>query len=125
METDAEEFVINRIRTLPKLDSIDAQIVMRDLYEKEFGIYDHAKINRNRPLASVAFHPAENINDYSLLEESMRTYISKGIKDKFGLSYTEFLELPLDIIEIMIRIGDEDLAKRSAELTEIERQFKT
>jgi hypothetical protein len=99
-------------------------MVLQDLYETEYGIYDHLTPYNNRPLASVALHPAEDINDGSLLEEAIRSYLNKNIKDLYGLSMTEFFDLPVDVISLMISIGDEIMSKKSSTLDSIEKQFK-
>lgn len=98
---------------------------MRDLYETEYKIFNHRIPHKQRPLASVAFHPAESINEDSIFEDSIRTYLSRGIKDKYGLTLIEFLELPTDIINVMLKVSDESLAKQAEEVATLERHFKT
>jgi len=112
------------ISNIPKLDYIDAKLVMTDLYETEFGIYNHLSSSNSRPLASVAMFDCEDINTDSLLEESIRTYVSKGIKDIYGLSLIEFLELPIDVIRMMFDIASDEQAKKNKTLSELESQFK-
>lgn len=86
---------------------MDAKIVLSDLYDKHFGICDHSAISQQRPLSSVAFHPAEVLNEDSLLEEGMRLYISRNIYEHFKLSWTEFMNMPRDVAQSMIRIAEE------------------
>jgi len=100
-------------------------MVLYDLYETEFGICNHINgSTKSRPLASVALHPSENINDGGLLEEAVRTYTSRGIKDIYGLTLIDFLELPRDIIEMLVTIADEIQTKKSSIISNIEKELK-
>lgn len=110
---------------LPRLDVIDARIVLRDLYEATYGIYRPVSKAIKRPLSSVAFHDAEMVNVDSLLEDSIRTYASRNVKDHFGLSLVEFMELPRDIAQMLLRIGDEINSKKSSVVSDIEKQLGT
>lgn len=112
------------VNSLPKLSSVDGQLILNDLYETEYGIYDHLAKNKKRPLASVAMQPSEDINDGSILEETLRTYVLKGIKDVFHLDVLEFLELPPDIVQMMFSIAGDEQTKKSAMLSQVEQQFK-
>lgn len=112
------------VSSLPKLGSVDGQMVLNDLYETEYGIYDHLSKRKKRPLASVAMHPSEDINEGSILEETLRMYVLKGIKEVFHLNVLEFLELPADIVQMMFTIADEEQTKKSTTLSQIEQQFK-
>jgi hypothetical protein len=106
-DIDAEAFIINAVKSMPKLSSVDCRMVLQDLYETEYGIYNHLSPINNRPLTSVAMFPSEDINDGSLLEEAIRTYVGRNIKETYGLNVIEFLDLPVDIMEMMIQIADE------------------
>lgn len=78
----------------------------------------------DRPLASVAMHESEDINNGSLLEEALRTYANRGIERIFKLSVLEYLDLPIDIAAMMLEIADEDSMKKSNTVDSIERQFQ-
>lgn len=120
-----DEFIVKIIENIPKLDNvIDAQIVLKDLYDTEYGIYNHLNRSRKRPLASVAMHEAEDINTGSLLEEVLRIYTQKNIKDIFNLSLLEYLDLPRDIIQMLNTIADETMAKRHSTVDDIEKSIK-
>ena len=57
------------LKTSPKLCSTDSKLVLLELYEKTFGIYNHDMEDPERPMANVAMHWAENVSDGSLLDE--------------------------------------------------------
>lgn len=85
---------------------------MQDLYETEYGIYNHLGSSGMRPLSSVAMFPSEDVNTNSRLEEMMRTYLKKGIYESYGLSFIEFMDLPIDIVEMLINVSDEHRSKQ-------------
>lgn len=124
MGIDPTDFITRALKSIPKLNCVDGRMVMQELYETEYGIHNHLDPRTRRPLASVAMHPAEDINTGSWLENSFRAYASKGIGDIFKISVFEFMEMPLDIIEMMIRIADEEVSKKSKVVDEINDQFK-
>lgn len=55
---------------------------------------------------------AENSLDGSLLEESMMSYMGRDIFNLFHLSYTEYMDLTVDVVILMNRIADKELDKR-------------
>lgn len=95
----------------PGLSTLELKVVLYQIYETEYGIFDHISAT-NRPLSSVAFYPAEDSLDGSPLDSIMRTYIDKNIKETFGLSLLEFLDLPRDTIELMIEISNGEMKKK-------------
>lgn len=111
------------LQQIPKVNSVDAEIMMRDFYEHEFGIYPHLSANKKRPLASVAIHPAENTIEHSLLEEAIRTFIKHNIGDMFKLSLLEFLELPMDVVQILIRVASDAVMQKNQLVSNVEREL--
>ena len=105
------------------MDPIDGRLVLQDLYETEYGIYNHLSGSRSRPLASVAMHDVEDINDGSLLEEAARLYAMRKINTTYGYNFSEFLELPRDVIDILISVANEEQTKKSNIVSELEQQF--
>lgn len=105
------------------MNNVEIKIIMGDLYETEYQIYDHLNTRKSRPLSSVAYHESEDINKGSLLKEAFSMYISRGIKDIYGLSILEFLELPKDIVELMFLVADEEPAKKAKAIAELEKEL--
>lgn len=99
---------------------------MYDLYETVYGIFNHLHPTaRNRPLASVAMFPSEDINDSGLLEVVIRRYIEKDIHSIFGLNLEEFLNLPMDIAEMLMDIAKDTRETKKQTLDEIEKNLNT
>lgn len=80
---------------------------MNDFYETQFGFYDHLKVNKNRPMSSVAMFRNEmngyNSNLYSLFKK----YHEAKILKYFGLNLLEFLYNPREQIEWMLKLSEE------------------
>jgi hypothetical protein len=108
---------------MPRYSSIDAQIVLNEFYETLFKIYNHYSGDNRRPLASVALHPEEDIIKNSLLEESIKTFYLRNIKETFGISYLEYIELPRYIGEIMSDVGKELLKKKSNIADDVQKEL--
>ena len=106
------------------MSSVDAKMAMFDLYETEYGIYNHLDGSTRRPLATVAFHEAESLQASDLLSVSAKIYVSKNIHSLFGLSLFEFLSLTKSDIEILVEISDSELGRKTALMDEMEANFK-
>jgi hypothetical protein len=100
------------------------KIVLGDLYETELGIYNHfGPEAKKRPLASVAFHPIEDVHDGGSLQLAMRIYMDRNIREYFGLTFLEHISLPKDIYEMMNQIALENMKKRTAAMESIEKSM--
>lgn len=93
------------LRAAPKLCSTDVRIVMLELYETEYGIYNHRDDSQQRPMANIAMHAAENTSEGSLLYERMRLFAENKVGIHFNVSFMEFLEQPTDICKKQMEIA--------------------
>jgi hypothetical protein len=99
---------------------------MYDLYETVYGIFNHLHPSaKNRPLASVAMFSSEDINDAGLLELVIRRYVDKDIHSIFGLNLEEFLNLPMDIAEMLMEIATTNKEVKKQTLDDIERNLNS
>lgn len=120
---DPDTFIFGSLRNLPQLDSVNGQIVMRDLYETTYGIYDHTRKDRH-PFSSVLFNEVEDGSIGSLLEADMESYKKHRIGDIFHLNLLEFLNLPSPVAEMLIRSASKETGKKNDQLGELERELK-
>jgi hypothetical protein len=87
------------LRKAPPLNRIESKIVMRELYEKVFQIYDHDSIqSQKEPLALVGMRWQESILDGSRQDELMQQFVDVNIHKHTGMSWVEFLECTRDEI---------------------------
>lgn len=97
---------------------------MRDLYETEFGLFDHLAPHPRRPLAAVAMHPQEDVNTNSTLEQVCKLYIRHRIYEMFHLDLLQFLDLPADFVEMLIGIAKEQTKQQNKAMTEVEKSMQ-
>jgi hypothetical protein len=95
---------------LPKLGNVDTQVVMRDLYDISYGIYNHAKAETG--LSSVVMHPYENLSEDSYLNRLMLDYIHYSMFEFFHLNLVEYMEMPLHYKYQMKKIARQKLEER-------------
>jgi hypothetical protein len=110
-------------KKLPKLNAVDSAIVLGSAYDVEYGVHNHFKQAIAKPLSSVAFHDVENPNDGSLMETILRIYIAKNIREIYGLSIAEYLEMPVDVVDMLNRSADEENRRKSNIAASVEQQF--
>tara|TARA_B100000767_G_C19604177_1_gene467003 strand:- start:388 stop:831 length:444 start_codon:yes stop_codon:yes gene_type:complete len=78
-----------------------AKILQVEAYDTAYGIADYDGANVSG-LDYVKMHPAESLNNDSLLYDAIRKFGKRNIAKTFGLSITEFLDLPRDIAEMVM-----------------------
>ena len=101
-------FISEALEKLPKLNYIDAQLVMRDLYETRYGIYDHLQSNLNTPFAAVRLHKGEDTISYGLLEDVKKSYKNDGIFEIYHINFLEYLQLPRAICDLLGELAEPD-----------------
>jgi hypothetical protein len=117
-------FLNRALIQLPQLESVDAQMVMRDLYETEYGLFNHLAPHAQRPLAAVALHKQEDLNTNSSLEYACRLYVKHRIYDVFHLNVLQFLDLPPDVIEMLIVIAKEQTVSHNKAMAQVEKEMQ-
>lgn len=110
------------IDTSPKLKITDAQLMMLDVYESGFGIYNH-NIDSERPLALVAMHWSEDNTTQSALHERIEQFHERNVYQAFGLNLTEFLELPRDVCIKILDICGKKQSREDRVAQDLQQQF--
>jgi|JFJP01.1.fsa_nt_gi hypothetical protein len=105
------------------MSSTDLKSVLQQAYETEYSIYNHTS-GDNKPLASIAFFDIENSIDGTPLESITRTYISKNLGELYRMSLIEFLELPRDIVEMLIEIANQEMNRKQPILDNLLKESK-
>lgn len=109
---------------LRNLSRVEVRIVLRELYEQKYGIYNKALDKEPRPMSSVALHPAENITDDSVLEESMELFVRHKIYELFGLSHTELMRQTREVVGLYYKVANKEMEARSQVATNAENAIK-
>jgi hypothetical protein len=86
------------------------KIVLRELYEQVFGIYNHLAKDKN-PLAIVGLRKKESLTEGDPIDDLIGAYTNYDINGNFGLSFIEFVGLPsyvsTKLIKEATRIGEQ------------------
>lgn len=117
--------ILNQVlqKTKP-ISRLQAAQVLGEAYDVTFGIFNHLKqaqleasttsIENKRPLASVALHPAEAwAGEKTNLDVVLRGFAENQVGDIFKMSLTEFLELPVEYAERVMRISKSILTRKN------------
>lgn len=92
------------IRDAPKCTPLEAKELLSKMYETRYGIYNHALAKmpgRQRPLASVAMHDAEDNGKSTRLYNFIGAFFDEGIHKHTGLNLGEFMQMPREITELI------------------------
>ena len=103
------------------LDSFESQLLLRDLYETNFRIANHA--DPNRPMSLVAKQPKETLGPYSRERRLFHRFASLGVGELFKISVTEFLNQPRERVEMMFEIAEEKAAADARENSHVQRKL--
>lgn len=92
---------------------IDVEFVTRAAYQMEYGIFPHhnAQKKRHRPMALVAMHDKENSMEGGPIYTLIRGFYTHRIHKYFGLSLTEFLEMPCYQTELLFGITQAEITQ--------------
>ena len=102
------------MKIAPAICSTDASLLMLDRYETAYGIYNHSNPIDNRPLALVGMHWSEDSASGSLMYERISQHMNNNIYKYFGLSLTEFLDLPTDIVSYILEVSGKRLKEEGS-----------
>lgn len=111
------------LRELPAVRPTAAEIISLSCYQTEYGIYNHERRDPQRPLALVAMHPKENAMEGNTLFSHVRKFYNYQIYKNFGLSLTEFMELPPHVVELLYDIAQAEATQHESTSREVHRQM--
>lgn len=81
-------------------------------YDTVYGIYDHSG-GGNHPLSSVMFHPGESSGGRTKLMDRIDLFDDLQIHRTWGLNLTEFLKLPRDMVQYLIKRTEENNVRKA------------
>lgn len=113
---------------LGKYSDAEIRIILKDMYDQKYGIFDHANKTKERPLASVALHPSEEFINNSAIRDHIRLFAKKKIYETWGISHIELMNMPREIANHYYAIADEEMTIKSEVAdnveTDIQREMK-
>ena len=87
--------------TMPSMPPSDAELVTRVLYDQGYGNYT-AEQMIERPMAAMGYHPQEDLIEGSYLYSLIRTFHRYEIHKEFGITLTDFLNMPRHVSELIV-----------------------
>lgn len=88
-----------------------AKIVMREIYERSYGIHDHSNA-RLSPLHLVRMHTKENVSEFSPMYNKIRRFIRMDVGSHVKMSMVDFFNMPTEYVELVFREIAEINAKK-------------
>ncbi len=106
-------------------NSSDIQILLRDVYETTYGIYNHNQDKDEDVLSLVTLRDAEDVGPgYGLLYERLRQYDEREILKYFGYNPTQFLDLPTDMVTYLLEMAARKQASNHKVAVDVEEDMK-
>lgn len=108
-------------------DGIAVQVLLRETYDKLYHIFDHDQPSaKDRPLALVALHEKERYVPHTRLHKLMERFVRYKVKERSGLSWTEFISQPRDIVEhwFNVCLHEQERENRDPNNTKIANEIK-
>lgn len=96
---------------------------MRERYEQAHGIYDHRAAEGDH-FALVRHHWCEDTIVASRLRERMEAFRDLRIGSAFNMSFTEFLNQPPYMCDLMLEVMEKHAPQETQELNELLQEMK-
>jgi hypothetical protein len=113
-EKDITTYINDAIARLPKLNGNDARQVMYDMYDKEFGIFDHFSTEL-RPLSSIGIHYPESPDALISVSDYIDAYIDRELH-AHGISFEAYMNMPSHVVRRIIDKVASKEAKKTSDL---------
>lgn len=104
------------------MSMVEAQQVLYDVYETNYGIYHHPGSTVRKPWASVAMHECEDNTKGTLLYEAIAKFSMLGIGEMFHMSLHQYLSLPSDLCLHIVELASRKINRTAQVTAEIDRQ---
>jgi hypothetical protein len=116
--TDIDEL----LETAAQIDSLSAQILLREAYETSYAIANHRSTSTH-PWSLVLAREKENYNHYGTLYNAIHLFRLADVAKRFGYNLTEYLELPREIIEVIQHICQQEDRANDSTFDELKKRF--
>lgn len=105
-----------------KLGCVDAAVILRDAYDDTYGTYGNSTLPSD-PFAPVAVNKVEDVHSTSQIRLYIRRYRDYNILKFYGLNFTEFMQLPREYAEAILKECQAAKSQDNKLLAELEDQL--
>ena len=74
---------------------------MPQLYETQYGIFDHTQPLKHKPMSAIEFNPAYDSFKVSPLIDIIARYEENSISDVLHMTFLEYINLPRHITQLL------------------------
>lgn len=107
----------------PQQGSVNAELMTRMLFDIDYGIFDHREKSRERPMAAVAMHPAENLIEGSMQYEVIRNFHRFNVHKLFGMTLFDYLELPVNVYHLINDMAQNDAMLKAKDMEALNKEI--
>lgn len=99
-----------------------AEFHLREAYLDDYDIRPPSHMRH--PLDVVRLFDKEDTVEGGAVRSLMRKYLRYNIKEQWGISYNEFLELPYDEAMFILEVGETDMMRKVDEQGRVKRDME-
>lgn len=111
--------ILSLMEEKANLDGFTSAMLLREAYETDFEICDHRLPENQGPMSLVKLNPKEDMRSYSRMYETLRRYVKYDIRELFGYTPDQFLELPREYVEFFFRLAVEKMESKTNSIDSI------
>lgn len=116
--------ILSLMEAKANVDGFTSSLLLREAYETDFGICDHRLEHNQGPMALIKLNPKEDARSYSRMYETLRRYVKYDIRELFGYTPDQFLELPREYVEFFFRLAVEKMESKTNNIDSIAAQLE-
>lgn len=103
---------------------LKAKLFLTEAYDIDYNLYNHNDPNLSHPFQQHLITEKKMIKPYGLFKQYMDRYYNHQILKFFGLSFTEFIQLPIDKVEDMFKATMSWAEKETAMIDDAKEEFE-
>lgn len=84
-----------------------ARVYLKEAFDIEYDLYNHDDPNLSHPLQFQLWTEKKSIKKDGLMRRYLKLYHIHQIQKYFGLSFIEFIDLPIDKVDDMLTMTNE------------------
>lgn len=108
---------------------LELEILLRESYEIAYQIFNHNDEHLQNPLSIVAMQDCERYTEGTGLYNLIARFGKHGVYNKFGIDLVEFLKLPREFTELILKLCTDGTTTPSSSdlkvLKDLDKQFNS